>query len=178
MNFDREDPVETIVSLTGGAGVDRVIDAVGVDAEHAHEGPAAEEAEKKSTQFQEEVRKVAPRQHHDGGSWQPGDAPSQALQWAVEAVAKAGTIAIIGVYPPTMDVFPIGQAMNKNLTINMGNCNHRRYAPHLIELVRTGAVDPTAILTRVEPLTGVIPAYEAFDRRQPGWMKVELRSAG
>ena len=37
----------------------------------------------------------------------------QALQWAVEGLAKAGTLAIIGVYPPTMRSFPIGQAMNK-----------------------------------------------------------------
>ena len=27
--------------------------------------------------------------------------PSQALRWAVEALAKAGTLSIIGVYPPT-----------------------------------------------------------------------------
>ena len=32
INFDAEDPVEAIMALTGGIGVDRVIDAVGVDA--------------------------------------------------------------------------------------------------------------------------------------------------
>jgi threonine dehydrogenase-like Zn-dependent dehydrogenase len=73
-----------------------------------------------------------------------------------------------------MQDFPIGEAMNKNVTLKMGNCNHRRYVPHLIELVRTGVIDPTEILTKVEPLTEVISAYEAFDKRQPGWIKVEL----
>ena len=34
VNFDREDPVQTLVELTGGVGVDAVIDAVGVDAQH------------------------------------------------------------------------------------------------------------------------------------------------
>ena len=29
--------------------------------------------------------------------------------------------------------------MNKNLTLKMGNCNHRKYIPQLVELVRTGA---------------------------------------
>jgi threonine dehydrogenase-like Zn-dependent dehydrogenase len=29
----------------------------------------------------------------------PGDEPSQAMQWAVRGLAKAGTLSIIGVYP-------------------------------------------------------------------------------
>ena len=96
------------------------------------------------------------------------------LTWAVDAVAKAGTIAIIGVYPESAETFPIGKAMNRNLTIQMGNCPHRRYVPKLLELVRTGAVDPTMILSQREPLSSAIDAYKAFDTRQPGWMKVEL----
>jgi threonine dehydrogenase-like Zn-dependent dehydrogenase len=95
--------------------------------------------------------------------------------WAVEAVAKAGTLSIIGVYPPTMQVFPIGKAMNKNLTIKMGNCNHRRYIPQLVDMVRSGIIDPMIVLTQQEPLTSVIDAYKAFDTRQPGWVKVELK---
>ena len=73
-----------------------------------------------------------------------------------------------------MQTFPIGQAMNKNLTIKMGNCNHRQYIPKLVEMVRTGVIDPRDILTKREPLTDAIEAYKAFDQRQPGWMKVEL----
>ena len=32
IDFEREDPIETLLRLTGGIGVDRAIDAVGVDA--------------------------------------------------------------------------------------------------------------------------------------------------
>ena len=174
IDFDRENPVEAIRQLTGGIGADRVIDAVGVDAEHAHAGPAAKEAKQQKEEFKKQVEQVAPETNVQGELWKPGDAPGQALQWAVQSVAKAGTIAIIGVYPPTMKEFPIGEAMNKNLTINMGNCNHRLYAPHLIELVRSGVIDPTEILTEVEPLSNVMGAYAAFDKREPGWIKVEL----
>ena len=178
VNFDKEDPVETIVELTGGVGVDRVVDAVGVDAECAHEGPAARQAQQRKAEFDKEVQQVAPQQNvRDGKLWKPGDAPSQVLQWAVQSIAKAGTLAIIGVYPPTMKSFPIGEAMNKNLTLRMGNCNHRRYAPHLIELVRTGAVDPTAILTKVKAIKDVLEAYRHFDQRETGWTKVELKAA-
>lgn len=174
INFDQDDPVKTILELTGGIGVDRAIDAVGVDAEHAHGGPAAKQAAKNSEKFQQEVKQVAPKQKPQDGNWHPGDAPSQALDWAVQSVAKAGTIAIIGVYPENMPNFPIGQAMNKNLTINMGNCNHRKYIPHLIELVRAGIVDPVEILSNVEPMVEAIDAYKAFDKREPGWIKVAL----
>jgi threonine dehydrogenase-like Zn-dependent dehydrogenase len=96
----------------------------------------------------------------------------------VQSLAKAGTLAIIGVYPQTAKTFPIGEAMNKNLTIKMGNCNHRRYIPRLIELVRSRAIDPTKILTQQEPLVAAIDAYKAFDLRQPGWLKVKLEPAG
>jgi threonine dehydrogenase-like Zn-dependent dehydrogenase len=89
-------------------------------------------------------------------------------------VAKAGTISIIGVYPPTMQRYPIGQAMNKNLTLHMGNCNHRKYVPMLVDLVQNGTLDPTAILTEREPVMSALDAYKAFDTRQPGWIKVEL----
>jgi threonine dehydrogenase-like Zn-dependent dehydrogenase len=74
-----------------------------------------------------------------------------------------------------MQVFPIGKAMNKNLTIKMGNCNHRRYIPQLVDMVRSGVIDPMIVLTQQEPLTSVIDAYKAFDTRQPGWVKVELK---
>jgi threonine dehydrogenase-like Zn-dependent dehydrogenase len=147
IDFDREDPVQTIQHLTDGTGVDRAIDAVGVDAEP----PASE------------------------GGGRPGDAPQQALEWEVQAVAKAGTVGIIGVYPPQQHQFPIGQAMNKNLTVKMGNCNHRRYLPELVTMVRSGAVDPGNVLTQVKEATAAIDAYQAFDRHEEGWVKVELR---
>jgi threonine dehydrogenase-like Zn-dependent dehydrogenase len=174
IDFNEDHPVTTIQRLTGGIGVDRAIDAVGVDAEHPHAGAARREAQQKAAQFASEVESVAPEQHPDGELWRPGEAPSQALEWAVLALAKAGTLAIVGVYPPTARFFPIGCAMNKNLTVKMGNCDHRTYIPRLIDLVRNGAVDPSKVLTRREPLTDVIAAYRAFDLRRPGWIKVEL----
>lgn len=174
INFEEEDPVKTLQRLTNGIGVDRAIDAVGVDAVHPDGGPAAEEAKQRQSEFQELVQKVAPEQNPQNGNWIPGNAPNQVLSWAVQSLCKAGTLAIIGVYPPTMDSFPIGEAMNKNLTIQMGNCNHRKYIPDLVEMVATGVIDPLRVLTQIEPMSDAISAYEAFDKRLPGWTKVEL----
>ncbi|RZF26336.1 glutathione-dependent formaldehyde dehydrogenase [Paraburkholderia sp. UYCP14C] len=174
INFDDEDPVDIILQLTGGIGVDRVIDAVGVDAVRAEHGPAAQKEKDQQKLFDQEVKEIAPRTRPDGDNWQPGSGPTQVLQWAVRAVAKAGTVAIIGVYPPTDRVFPIGEAMNRNLVLRMGNCNHRALTPRLIELVRNGTFDPLAVLTQREPLVDAIAAYREFDRREPGWIKVKL----
>ena len=46
-----------------------------------------------------------------------------------------------------------------------------------MELVRSGQVDPTRVLTQEEPMADAIAAYEAFDQRQPGWIKVKLEPA-
>ncbi|MBB6018931.1 zinc-binding dehydrogenase [Deinococcus radiopugnans] len=174
INFEEEDPIQAIQRLTGGVGADCVIDAVGVDAQHAHGGPAAPDANE-AQKFEEQVEQVAPEaQPTKDGQWVPGDAPSQVLEWAIEAVKKAGQIGIIGVYSPSVTTYPIGKAMNKNLTVRMGNCNHRVYIPHLVDLVAAGVVDPTTVITKQETLQDAVSSYEAFDKRQPGWLKVEL----
>jgi len=143
VDFSREDPVQTLRRLTDGTGPDRVVDAVGVDAEAPDDGSE----------------------------------PDQALRWAIDAVAKAGTVAIVGVYPPEAERFPIGMAFNKNLTLQMGNCNHRRYIPELVELVRAGVVRPSALLTQADDMRDAVSAYDAFDRHAEGWHKVALDPA-
>ena len=174
IDFELDDPVETILRLTGGIGVDRTIDAVGVDAVTAHRGPAARKAKKHKNDFKEEVEKAAPKTNPDGDNWVPGDAPSQAITWAVEALAKAGTLSIVGVYPSAMRSFPLGEATEKNLTIKTGNCNHLKYIPNLVDLVKIGRCDPTMILTQQTSIISAIDAYRAFDERKDGWVKVEL----
>jgi threonine dehydrogenase-like Zn-dependent dehydrogenase len=174
IDFNAEDPVAVVQELTGGTGVDRVVDAVGVDAQRPKTGPAAEAAAEQAGTFDQERSQVAPEQNPHGDTYVPGDAPSQSLQWAVEMVAKAGSIGVIGVYPPQMTSFPTGAAMNKNLSVKMGNCNHRRYIPRLLDLVRTGAIDPATVLTQVEDMPDVLQAYETFDHRESGWTKAVI----
>ena len=161
-----DDPVELINEMTRGIGPDRVIDAVGVDAERSPQADGEE--------FEQAIERLVPERAPGGQQWQPGSGPTQALQWAVEVVAKAGTICLIGVYPPTVTSFPIGEAFMKNVTLTMGNCNHRKYIPRLIELTRAGTVDPSALVTQVEELADAVEAYEQFDQRRPGWLKVAL----
>jgi threonine dehydrogenase-like Zn-dependent dehydrogenase len=83
-------------------------------------------------------------------------------------------LAIIGVYPPRFESFPLGKAFQRNLTVKMGVCHHRRYIPKLMQLVASGAVDLTQVVPRHETLLSATEAYELFDRRENGWLQVEL----
>lgn len=103
------------------------------------------------------------------------NAPSKALHWEVQALAKAGTLSIVGAYPHTHTEFPIGEAMNKNLTLKMGNANHRKYIPELLEFVRAGVFKPSKIITQSEEISSALDAYKALDKKQLGWIKVKIR---
>jgi threonine dehydrogenase-like Zn-dependent dehydrogenase len=177
IDFEADDPVELLRELTRGSGPDRVIDAVGIDAVRPHEGPARKDSKKHKKEFEKELDQVTEKTHPDGDTWVPGDAPSQVLRWCVDSVAKGGNVSIIGVYPEPAMTFPIGRAMGKNLTVRMGNCNHRKYIPELVRMVRGSLVRPTHVLTQHQGLTSAIEAYESFDRREEGWIKVELTPA-
>lgn len=95
--------------------------------------------------------------------------PVQALRWLTAGIGVDRAI-----YAEDSRQFPIGLAMNRNLTIRMGNCHHRKYIPLLLEHVLSGRIDPAKILTQVKPIGDAIEAFEAFDRRETGWIKVEL----
>jgi threonine dehydrogenase-like Zn-dependent dehydrogenase len=146
------DPVDAVLELTRGTGADCAIDAVGVDAQT----PAGAAAE--------------------GAQWTPGDAPDQAYSWAVESLAKNGTLGIVGVYPADQRSFPIGTVLGRNLSVHAGNGNHPRYIPRLLAMVEAGVVAPETVVTKHEPLADAVGAYQEFDRRRPGWLKVALRA--
>jgi threonine dehydrogenase-like Zn-dependent dehydrogenase len=173
VNFDEEDPIAVLKDLTNGSGPDRTIDAVGVDAATASKGPAVKKAAQK--EFQQELKEIAKDgTPAKGKGFQPGGAPSQAIKWAIESVAKAGTVSIIGVYSAPLQHFPIEQVLEKNLTVKAGNCNHRRYLPEMVGLVRSGVIRPEQFLTQREPITSAVDAYRTFDRHERGWLKVKL----
>lgn len=151
-----------------GSGPDRVIDAVGVDASTAHADSKAKK------QFESQMETIDPKVKKAEKNWWIGGAPTQALEWAVASVAKAGTLSIIGVYPPQLKSFLVGEVMNKNITIHAGNCNHRKNLPRLIEMVRAGIFRPEQFFTQKSPLSSAIDAYRRFDRHEAGWLKVKL----
>ena len=174
----QEDPVEAIRELTGGIGVDRAIDAVGVDAERAR---IAGRRRSSSRGQREAVRAEvdADRARAEPGRATTGCPATRRRRRCTGRSRRSPRRARCDhrrLPADASSTFPIGKAMNKNLTLNMGNCNHRTYIPQLLELVRTGAVDPTQILTHA----GRSRRHRRLPRLRrppPSWIKVELSPA-
>jgi threonine dehydrogenase-like Zn-dependent dehydrogenase len=174
INFDEVDPVHALLDLTRGIGPDRVIEAVGVDAKSQRPRQNADLPKDRIARIERQRSQVVDETTSQDQPSMPGDAPMQALAWAVDAIAKSGTLAVVGVYPPRFESFQLGKAFDRNLTIKMGTCHHRRYIPKLIQLVASGTLDPTQIVPRQQTLLAGAEAFKTFDRDEVGWQPVEL----
>lgn len=173
IDYASVDPVKTLKEYTNEVGPDACIDAVGVDAQSAPSGPAKADLQAKLLNTIDQ-RIVAPHAVPFGDQWRQGDAPTQVLRWCTEAVRKVGRISIVGVYPPQVQLYPIGGALEKSLTIRGANCSHRRYVERLLKLIEQGAFKPSQVLAQQKSLTAAVDCYKNFDHRQEGWFKVEL----
>jgi threonine dehydrogenase-like Zn-dependent dehydrogenase len=178
INPEEEDPVSTVLRLTGDIGVDCVIDAAGADAMDVyrmradHKLPVGASAGQRRRFAQDPG--TGERAHQPSGAQAPRAASTEVHRWAVECAAKGGTLGIIGVYPIQPACFPLGIALRRNLAVNGGACHHRRYIPKLVRMVRSGVIDPVAILSKNQPIHTALDAYEAFDQLESGWLQVEL----
>jgi threonine dehydrogenase-like Zn-dependent dehydrogenase len=150
INFEEvDDIVSYLRDICGGDGPDVCIDAVGCEA---------------SGSF---LQKAA------GALKLQAGAPT-VLFWSIYTVRRGGKVSIVGAYGPPANLFPFGVAMNKNLTIRTGQCNTRRYMPHLLELIHDGVIDAKAIISHHLPLEEAPRAYEMFARKKEACRKVVL----
>lgn len=92
-------------------------------------------------------------------------------QWCVNSVKKGGTVSIVGVYGPTANLFPLGNALNKGLTIRMNQASVKRHVPRLIEHIREGHIKPSDVITHRIPLEEVADAYHIFSSKLDGCIK-------
>ncbi len=65
----------------------------------------------------------------------------------------------------------------KNLTIDSGNCNHRRHLPELVDIVASGRMQLAPDLSPDLPFDRLLDASKAFDHRDEGGVKVALDTA-
>ncbi len=149
-----KDPVPVLQELNGGRGPDACVDAVGLEAAGS------------------------PWQTLIGRKLKLAPGSSVVLEWAIHSVRKGGTISIVGVYGPPANLVPIGAAMNKGLTLRMGQANVKRYMPHLLEHVRAGRLDGKALITHRLPLEHAPHAYRLFEAKADGCVKCVLVPAG
>jgi threonine dehydrogenase-like Zn-dependent dehydrogenase len=101
-----------------------------------------------------------------------------ALHWAINSVRKGGNVSIVGVYGPTFNAVPIGNALNKGLTLRMNQASVKRHVPRLIEHIQAGRIDPKQIITHRVPLEEVSDAYHIFSGKLDNCIKTVLIPPG
>jgi threonine dehydrogenase-like Zn-dependent dehydrogenase len=97
-----------------------------------------------------------------------------ALHWAINSVRKGGNVSIVGVYGPTFNAVPIGNALNKGLTLRMNQASVKRHLPRLIEHIQAGRINPREIITHRVPLEEVSDAYHIFSSKLDNCIKTIL----
>jgi threonine dehydrogenase-like Zn-dependent dehydrogenase len=147
-----EDAHEVVLELTSGRGADSVIDAVGMEAQGS-----TLDAVLQTTKLQLD------RTH--------------ALWQSMRSVRRGGTLSLVGVYAGPVQLFPLGDLFDLNVTLRMGQANVRRWVPDLLPLLEDED-DPLGVddlVTHELPLAAAPAAYSMFRRKEDGCIKVVLR---
>lgn len=140
--------------LTDGLGPDVCIDAVGAEA---------------AGNFMQRLTGV--KLKLQGGA-------ATVLHWCINSVRKGGRVSIVGVYGPTFNAVPIGNAINKGLTLRMNQASVKRHLPRLIEHIQAGRLKPGEIITHRMPLEEVADAYHLFSSKLDHCIKTVLIPPG
>jgi threonine dehydrogenase-like Zn-dependent dehydrogenase len=94
-----------------------------------------------------------------------------ALHWAINSVKKSGIVSIVGVYGPLDALVPIGNVVNKGLTLRANQASVKRLLPRLVEHIREGRLNPKEIITHRVPLEEVSEAYHIFSAKLDNCIK-------
>ena len=152
---EHPDVVEQLKDMTGGRGPDACIDAVGMEAHHAHGAVHAYDRVKQAARLESE------RPH--------------ALRESLMACRNGGVISVVGVYGGLIDKFPIGAVVNRSLTIKAGQCHVQKYLRPLMQRIENGEIDPSFVVTHTLGLDEAPTGYETFKNKQDDCVKVVLK---
>lgn len=156
INFDEESVIERLNDLTDGQGPHKCIDATGME---AHVSPSL------------------PDTVYDRAKQMLGletDRP-HVLREMIYVCRPAGVISIPGVYAGFDDKFPMGQLMNKGLTVRTGQTHVNRWTDDLLHRIEQGQIDPSFVITHTVGLEDGPEMYKVFRDKQDGCVKVVLK---
>jgi threonine dehydrogenase-like Zn-dependent dehydrogenase len=80
-------------------------------------------------------------------------------------VRNAGTVVVLGVYAEPCEVH-MGLVWLKALNLRAGPANVIAHFDRVLELLRSGALDPTPLVTHRFSLDDAPEAYALYDRRE------------
>lgn len=154
VNFRETHVREALLEMSGGIGVDAVIDAVGMEAH----GFAVDN-----------IIDVVKQKVGIGAD------RASALKQALLAVRPGGRVSIAGVYGGMTDKFPLGALMQKGLQVRTGQTHVQRYMRKLLAMIEDGTIDPTFLISHTPPLEEAARGYRCFHDEQDTWTKVVLK---
>lgn len=96
----------------------------------------------------------------------------QATRLAFDLVRAGGTLSAVGVHVEQALAVSPGALYDKNLTYRAGRCPARALMERLLPLVAARRWPLAELVSHRLPLGDAVAAYAAFDRREPGWIKV------
>jgi threonine dehydrogenase-like Zn-dependent dehydrogenase len=167
LNAEEHDDVPAAVrDLTDGRGADAAIDAVGME---AHGSPVAQALQAAAGLLPGAV--AAPLMETAGID------RLAALNQAIDAVRRGGTLSVIGVYGGMADPLPMLKLFDKGIQIRMGQAHVKRWIDDLMPLVADDA-DPLGVedlATHRLPLAEAPRGYEIFQKKEERAIKVVLR---
>jgi threonine dehydrogenase-like Zn-dependent dehydrogenase len=155
INFEEESVIERLNDLTGGKGPEKCIDAVGLEAH------ATATIDSMMDRAKQAVMLETDRPH--------------VLREIMYVCRPAGTISVPGVYGGLLDKVPFGMAMNKGLTIRMGQTHVNRWTDDLLRRIEEGQIDPSFVITHRARLEDGPALYETFRDKKDGCVKVVLQ---
>jgi L-iditol 2-dehydrogenase len=116
-----------VLRLTGGRGVDLVLEAVGRD---------------------------------------------ETVSAAVDAVRKGGTVTLVGNITPQVTL-PLQKVVSRQIRLQ-GSCASAGEYPQAIELVSSGKIRVTPLITAIAPLSDGAKWFERLHSREPNLMKIVI----
>ncbi len=99
-----------------------------------------------------------------------------ALYSAMDVVRRGGTVSVIGVYGGAADPMNLQMMFDKQIQLRMGQANVKRWVPDIMPLLTDA--DPLGVdgfATHVLPLEEAPHAYEIFQKKQDGAVKITLK---
>ena len=163
---EHEDVPGLIRDMTDGRGPDGVIDAVGME---AHGAPIGELAQKATG--------LLPKPAAAKATEKFAIDRMEVLHNAIDTVRRGGTVSISGVYGGQLDPMPLMQLFDKGVQIRMGQAHVKRWVDDIMPLL-TDDADPLGaedLTTHRLPLSEAPHAYEMFQRKEDGAIKVVLK---
>lgn len=89
----------------------------------------------------------------------------RALDAAIRMTRKCGTVSVIGVYTSRVEVH-MGLAWIKSIRMVMGHANVIAHLDPVLELLASGRLDPSSLVTHHMPMADAAEAYAIYDRRE------------